>query len=565
MSNSQEINETTLFAPVYYEPHNDIYDELYREYWFRGGRGCVSGETLIDTPSGKIPVKDFNGGDVYSWDGSRVIVATACKPRRYTKENLYRVLLESGKSILVTDQHRFLTKSGWKMTKDLTVGETLVSASSSAFGFSSSDRSNEPSQVLTTSSYSQKKHCGVFQPRYSEDVLRSIRKLLGLLYRCWNDFRLCDGQPLSEEDTYLDVLQRLAYAPLHIRCNSPSDDLDCGQRHIHCEESFLHSKMDCLLRSVDKYYEGAGSETLRMLSELLSETFPSAVQYLETEDLDGSIRQVSRHLLLSIEGLDSSEDDPFLEEFSSQVCHTESDSLRMLFDTLQHTVHDASLSDSFHCKLDVNNRDHYYTIMDKVAEVRFEKKDYYYDLFVPFYTSYFAEGILNHNSLKSSFCSIEMVLGIMNHPDTHACVLRKTASTCRGSVFKQIQWAINKLAVAHLWEANMTELKWVYLPTGQEIIFRGLDDPEKLKSLKQPFGYYRYLWFEELTEFDGMEEVRNVMQTILRGGHKFQCFFSYNPPPSAASWVNIEANVPMDGRKVYSSTYLDVPREWLGE
>ena len=185
------------------------------------------------------------------------------------------------------------------------------------------------------------------------------------------------------------------------------------------------------------------------------------------------------------------------------------------------------------------------------------------DIYDELYREYWFRG--GRGSLKSSFCSIEMVLGIMNHPDTHACVLRKTASTCRGSVFKQIQWAINKLAVAHLWEANMTELKWVYLPTGQEIIFRGLDDPEKLKSLKQPFGYYRYLWFEELTEFDGMEEVRNVMQTILRGGHKFQCFFSYNPPPSAASWVNIEANVPMDGRKVYSSTYLDVPREWLGE
>ena len=93
MSNIQEINETTLFAPVYYEPHNDIYDELYREYWFRGGRGCVSGETLIDTPSGKIPVKDFKGGDVYSWDGNKVIVATALKPRRYTEESLYRVVL----------------------------------------------------------------------------------------------------------------------------------------------------------------------------------------------------------------------------------------------------------------------------------------------------------------------------------------------------------------------------------------------------------------------------------------------------------------------------------------
>lgn len=185
------------------------------------------------------------------------------------------------------------------------------------------------------------------------------------------------------------------------------------------------------------------------------------------------------------------------------------------------------------------------------------------DIYDESYREYWFKG--GRGSLKSSFCSIETVLGVMQHSDTHAVVLRKTASTCRGSVFKQIEWAINKLGVRQYWESNLTELKWIYLPTKQEIIFRGVDDKEKLKSLKQPFGYYRYLWFEELTEFDNMKEVRSVIQTVLRGGRKFQCFMSYNPPASASSWVNVEARLKMDGRIVYHSTYLDVPREWLGE
>ena len=176
-SDRPQIGPRKLFICTYNAPWNDIFDpgSGIRKFWFKGGRACVSGETLIDTPSGKIPVKDFRGGDVYSWDGDKIIVATACKPCRYTKENLYRVLLESGKSILVTDQHRFLTKSGWKMTKDLTVGETLVSASSFAFDSSSQDYSSGPSQVQTTSSCFQKRHCGEFQQEYSEDLLHSMR------------------------------------------------------------------------------------------------------------------------------------------------------------------------------------------------------------------------------------------------------------------------------------------------------------------------------------------------------------------------------------------------------
>lgn len=70
---------------------------------------------------------------------------------------------------------------------------------------------------------------------------------------------------------------------------------------------------------------------------------------------------------------------------------------------------------------------------------------------------------------------------------------------------------------------------------------------------------------EELDEYSGMEEIRSINQSLLRGGNDYEVFYSYNPPKQIASWVNAEVlNVRVD-RLVHSSTYLDVPVEWLGE
>ena len=62
-----------------------------------------------------------------------------------------------------------------------------------------------------------------------------------------------------------------------------------------------------------------------------------------------------------------------------------------------------------------------------------------------------------------------------------------------------------------------------------------------------------------------MEEIRIINQSLMRGGGKFVVFYSYNPPQSVNNWVNTEATLTRPDRLVHHSTYLDVPREWLGE
>jgi PBSX family phage terminase large subunit len=171
-------------------------------------------------------------------------------------------------------------------------------------------------------------------------------------------------------------------------------------------------------------------------------------------------------------------------------------------------------------------------------------------------------------SCKSSFAGTETPLGIMRDAAagkfTNALVLRRYGVDLKDSVYTQLLWAIDKLGVSHLWRASLSPLRLTYKPTGQQILFRGADDPMKVKSIKVPRGYIKYLWFEELDEFEGPEKIRSIQQSVLRGGEKFTVFYSFNPPRSQRSWVNDPTAFSEPGMVEHHSTYLTVPQKWLG-
>lgn len=179
------------------------------------------------------------------------------------------------------------------------------------------------------------------------------------------------------------------------------------------------------------------------------------------------------------------------------------------------------------------------------------------------YTHYWLAG--GRASTKSSFISIEIPLIMMKDPMANCVVLRKISNTLKESVFNQLLWALDILGVSNYWQVNRSPLELVYMPFGNKILFRGSDDPQKLKSTKFRKGYCKIIWYEEVTEFFGMEEIRNINQTLMRGGNKFIVFYSYNPPKSVNNWVNAEALVHREDKVLHKSTYLTVPKQWLGE
>ena len=165
---------------------------------------------------------------------------------------------------------------------------------------------------------------------------------------------------------------------------------------------------------------------------------------------------------------------------------------------------------------------------------------------------------------KSSYLSIEIILLLLEHPSCHAVVMRKVGNTLRSSVYAQMCWAINALGLTSRFKCTVSPMECTYIPTGQKILFFGLDDPGKLKSIKVPFGYIGIGWFEELDQFDGPEQVRNVEQSLFRGGSFSFYFKSFNPPAMARNWANRYVMESKPGRMVHHSTYLTTPPEWLG-
>lgn len=204
-----------------------------------------------------------------------------------------------------------------------------------------------------------------------------------------------------------------------------------------------------------------------------------------------------------------------------------------------------------------------------MSEIRLSEKigpafyDVARDVFMHGHTHYDFSG--GRGSLKSSTVSVLVPLLLINNPGTHALVLRKVANTIRDSVYAQYIWAIGELGMAAYWEAKVSPMELIYKPTGQKIMFRGADDPMKIKSIKVPFGYIAVTHFEEKDQFAGRAEIRNILQSTMRGGSKYWNFESYNPPISRDNWANKDSLEERSDRLCHKSTYLEAPKEWLGE
>lgn len=178
------------------------------------------------------------------------------------------------------------------------------------------------------------------------------------------------------------------------------------------------------------------------------------------------------------------------------------------------------------------------------------------------YTNIVLKG--GRGSGKSSDVAHIITQLLMRWP-TNAVGIRATDNTLEQSVYEQMKWAISEQGVSHLFKFNKSPLKITYIPRGNYMIFRGAQNPERIKSLKDSQFPFSILWIEELAEFKSEDQVTTITNSMLRGQLKepaqYKFFYTYNPPKRKQSWVNkkYESSLQPDNTFVHKSTYLDNP------
>ncbi len=135
-------------------------------------------------------------------------------------------------------------------------------------------------------------------------------------------------------------------------------------------------------------------------------------------------------------------------------------------------------------------------------------------------------------SKKSKTTALWYIYNMMKYPASNTLVVRKVFRTLKDSCFTDLRWAIHRLGVDHLWTIKESPLEMTYTPTGQKILFRGLDSPLKVTSITVGTGVLCWLWIEEAYEISNEADF-DMLDESIRGavpdGLFKQITLTFNP------------------------------------
>ena len=135
-------------------------------------------------------------------------------------------------------------------------------------------------------------------------------------------------------------------------------------------------------------------------------------------------------------------------------------------------------------------------------------------------------------SKKSTTTALWIIYKMMQYPLANTLVIRRIFNTHKDSTYTQLKWASNVLGVSHLWKFSKSPLEATYIPTGQKILFRGLDDPMSITSITVEHGHLCWCWFEEAFQVMNEDDFNKVDMSIrgeLPKGYFKQITLSFNP------------------------------------
>lgn len=117
-------------------------------------------------------------------------------------------------------------------------------------------------------------------------------------------------------------------------------------------------------------------------------------------------------------------------------------------------------------------------------------------------------------SKKSKTTALRWIYLMMKYDKSNLLVIRKTYRTLKDSCWTDLKWATRRLEVESLWSFKESPLEATYLPTGQKILFRGLDDPLKVTSITVDYGYLCWAWLEEAFEVNSEADFDTLDESI---------------------------------------------------
>ena len=172
----------------------------------------------------------------------------------------------------------------------------------------------------------------------------------------------------------------------------------------------------------------------------------------------------------------------------------------------------------------------------------------------------------SRGSKKSRTTALFFIYSMMKYPGANLLVVRKVYRTLKDSCFTDLKWAINRLGVQDYWSVKESPLEIIYIPTGQKILFRGLDDPLKVTSITVETGNLCWAWIEEAYEIN-KEQDFNMLDESIRGKIEEplykQITLTFNPW-NERHWIK-KRFFDVEDENIMAKTTNYMCNEWLDE
>ncbi len=135
-------------------------------------------------------------------------------------------------------------------------------------------------------------------------------------------------------------------------------------------------------------------------------------------------------------------------------------------------------------------------------------------------------------SKKSCTTALWLIYHIMKYPLANALIVRRYFNGHKDSTYAQLKWAVYRLRVEEFWHFGKSPLELVFLPTGQKILFRGLDDPQSITSITVEGGFLCWVWVEEAFQITNQADFDKLDMSIrgrVEEGYFKQVTLTFNP------------------------------------